>query len=82
MTEGFQVPLVAWQLGVHTLQIEAPPADIRNPGEAPGVVFQVKAQRSSHLLPVLHAWPATHYKLVAHTRTFRVFESDACKVAL
>ena len=26
MTEGFQVPMVAWALGVHTLQIEAPPA--------------------------------------------------------
>ena len=25
MTEGFQVPMVAWTLGVHTVQIQAPP---------------------------------------------------------
>ena len=35
MTEGFQVPMVAWTLGVHTLQIQAPPAAGAPPGPPP-----------------------------------------------
>jgi hypothetical protein len=79
MTEGFQVPMIAWQLGVHTLRIAASPLTQPPPGSppppAPNVVFQVRAQRNAHLLPILHEWSTTtHYQLVAHTRTFRVFE--------
>ena len=35
MTEGFQVPMVAWTLGVHTLKIEAPPASVGRGGSRP-----------------------------------------------
>jgi hypothetical protein len=38
------------------------------------VILQTRAQRNATLLPVVHTWPETHYKLVATTRTFRVFE--------
>jgi hypothetical protein len=79
MTEGFQVPMIAYYLGVHTLRIEAsplapPPA--RTPG--PKVIFQTRAQRNARLLPSLRNWPGTHYNLVTRTRTFRVYES--CRV--
>jgi hypothetical protein len=82
MTEGFQVPMLAWQLGVHTLTVEAspltpPPPDV--PG--PPVVFQVRAQRNAHMLPILQQWPRTHYRLVTATRTFRVFASDGCSLS-
>ncbi len=81
MTEGFQVPMVAWQLGVHTLAVQAapltpPPSSAA--AEGPAVVFQVKAQRSAHLLPILHQWPLTHYRLLTRTRTFRVYARDTC----
>jgi hypothetical protein len=73
MTEGFQVPMVAYYLGVHTLQIGAPPAS-GPPPPPPNVIFQTRATRSAALLPIVHSWPTTHYKLIATTRTFRVFE--------
>ncbi len=78
MTEGFQVPMIAYYLGVHTLAIGAPPTDVNNPGPAPNVVLQVRAQRNAHLLPLLRSWPTTHFQRVATTRTFRVYES--CRV--
>src|SRR5665648_495340 len=43
MTEGFQVPLVAWTLGVHTLRVEGPPAAGAEPGPAPNVALQTSA---------------------------------------
>ena len=55
MTEGFQVPLVAWTLGVHTLTVEGPPAAGTRPGEAPNVVLQTRAQTNATLLPILHS---------------------------
>ena len=81
MTEGFQVPMVAYYVGVHTLQIEAPPAAGAPPGPAPNVVFQTRSTRSAALLPILGQWPSTHYQLVGTTRTFRVFEHCAGKVS-
>ena len=75
MTEGFQVPMLAWNLGVHTQQVKASPLSPAEPGPAPNVIFQTRAQRHSHLLPVVSAWRATTtYRLVAHVRTFRVYE--------
>jgi hypothetical protein len=38
------------------------------------VIFQTRATRSAALLPIVHTWPTVRYKLVATTRTFRVFE--------
>jgi hypothetical protein len=85
MTEGFQVPMLAWQLGVHTIDVEAAPlttpkAPDGGPLPGPAVVFQVRAQRNAHLLPILYDWPTTHYRLVTRTRTFRVFVRDGCNV--
>jgi hypothetical protein len=74
MTEGFQVPMLAWTLGVHTVDVEASPQSVSNPGPPPDVIFQTRAQRNAHLLPVVGAWSTTPYRLVARTRTFRVFE--------
>jgi glucose uptake protein GlcU len=79
MTEGFQVPLVAWTLGTHTLTILGPPAAGTKPGAAPNVVLQTRAQTNATLLPILHAWPNVHYTYVGSMRTFRLFEH--CKSA-
>jgi hypothetical protein len=75
MTEGFQVPMVAWTLGVHTLQVEAPPAAGAPPGPAPNVILQARDTRDATLLPIVHAWPKTSYKFVANVRTFNLFTS-------
>jgi hypothetical protein len=81
MTEGFQVPMLAWTLGVHTIDVEASPLSASDPGPPPNVVFQTRAQRNAHLLPVVGAWKGTPYRLVARTRTFRVFENCRSTVA-
>ncbi len=63
MTEGFQVPMLAWTLGVHTTQVQASPVSSAGPPPpAPNVIFQTRAQRNAHLLPLLqhlaeHALP-------------------------
>jgi len=76
MTEGFQVPMLAWTLGVHILQIEGPPEETGAPLlPAPNVIFQTRAQPHSPLLPRVQDWPAVQYRVVAHTRTFRVYSS-------
>jgi len=84
MTEGFQVPMVAWTLGVHTLRVEAEPANLVGP-PWPNVILQTRAQSNSTLLPLpaqIIAWEhdGAHYRLVAHVRTFRVFSTCAGKV--
>ncbi|HJS96576.1 MAG TPA: hypothetical protein VJ741_20075 [Solirubrobacteraceae bacterium] len=84
MTEGFQVPMVAWTLGVHTLRIEATPSSLAGP-PWPAVILQARAQSNSTLLPTpqqIIAWEhaGAPYKLVAHVRTFRVFSTCAGKV--
>jgi hypothetical protein len=75
MTEGFQVPMVAWTLGVHTIDIQASPVSLKRLPSAPNVIFQTRAQRHAHLLPVVGAWKGVPYRLVAVTKTFRVFEN-------
>ena len=82
MTEGFQVPMLAWDLGVHALQVQSPPATGSPAPPAPNVIFQTRSQRNTSLLPVVHTWPSVHYQLVARVRTFRVFASCAGKVRL
>jgi hypothetical protein len=84
MTEGFQVPMVAWTLGVHTLRVEAEPSKLAPP-PWPAVILQARAQSTSTLLPTpqqIIAWEheGAPYKLVAHVRTFRVFSTCAGKV--
>jgi hypothetical protein len=85
MTEGFQVPMVAWTLGVRTLRVQAEPSQLAGP-PWPDVILQTRAQSKSTLLPTpaqIIAWEraGAHYTLVAHVRTFRVFSTCAAKVA-
>jgi hypothetical protein len=75
MTEGFQVPMVAWALGVHTIQIEAPPAPEAPLPPAPNVILQTRDTRDAALLPIVHAWPATHYKYFGSSGPFNLFTS-------
>ena len=73
MTEGFQVPMVAYDLGVHILRVEAAPLTGQPVPPAPNVIFQARANRKATLLPSLRPWPTTTYTRVALTRTFRVY---------
>ena len=82
MTEGFQVPMVAWALGVHTAQVEAPPASSANPGAAPNVIFKRVRRGRRSALPVVQAWRNANYRLEAHVGTFRVYSSCRDRVAL
>ncbi len=84
MTEGFQVPMVAWTLGVHTLRIEATPSTLVG-APWPAVILQTRAQSNAHLLPTppqIIAWEhaGAPYRLLTHVRTFRVFSTCAGKV--
>ena len=83
MTEGFQVPMVAWTLGVHTLRVQATPTGLVGP-PWPAVIFQTRAQSNAHLLPTpaqIVAWEraGARYKQIAHVRTFRVFSTCAAE---
>jgi hypothetical protein len=82
MTEGFQVPMLAWQLDVHTLQIEAPPPAGAQPPPAPNVIFRTRAQRNATPLPKLTDWRGVNFKRVAHVRTFSVYSNCAGNVTL
>jgi hypothetical protein len=82
MTEGFQVPMLAWNLDVHTARIAASPASVSRPGLPPNLVFQTRAQRNAHLLPVIGAWKGVPYQRVTVVRTFRVFAHCANRVTL
>jgi hypothetical protein len=72
MTEGFQVPLVAWTLGVHTLRVLSPPPG-NNPGLPPNVILQTRSQRHHALLPIVHTWPSVSYVYAGHSGPFRLF---------
>jgi hypothetical protein len=80
MTEGFQVPMVAWYLDVATPRIEAPP-DLTpvpgqpkpQPGPAPNVILQTRDTRSAALLPLLSTWPSVHYHYVGTRGPFHMF---------
>jgi hypothetical protein len=80
MTEGFQVPMLAWTLGVHTLRVTTQPPKGAPIGPPPNVIFQTRAQRKATLLPSatqIAGWTAAgaHYRLVATTRAFRVYST-------
>ncbi|HEY2200394.1 MAG TPA: hypothetical protein VGH56_00790, partial [Solirubrobacteraceae bacterium] len=75
MTEGFQVPMVAWALGVHTVEIEAPPAPDAPLPPAPNVILQTRDTRDAALLPIVHAWPGTHYTYFGSSGPFNLFTS-------
>jgi hypothetical protein len=85
MTEGFQVPMVAWMLGVPTSRVEATPLTIVG-APWPNVILQNRAQSKSTLLPLpkqIIAWEqaGAPYKLIVHNRTFRIFSTCPGKVA-
>jgi hypothetical protein len=78
MTEGFQVPMVAFVLGVPTTRIEAPPrlggAAYPQPASAaPNLILQTRDTRSASLLPYLSTWPAVHYHYVGTARSVHMF---------
>jgi hypothetical protein len=73
MTEGFQVPMVAWTLGVHTLRVEGPAPSGAPPGPAPNVILQTRASRNLALLPLVHSWPGTHYTYYGSSGPIRLF---------
>jgi hypothetical protein len=66
MTEGFQVPMVAFVLDVPTTRVQAPPTNggAANPqpaSAAPHLILQTRDTRSAHLLPLLSTWPTVRY---------------------
>jgi hypothetical protein len=73
MTEGFQVPIVAWTLDVATPRIEAPPQNPERAGPAPNVILQTRDTRSASLLPFLSSWPAVDYRYVGTSGPFHMF---------
>jgi hypothetical protein len=76
MAEGFQVPMIAYELGVRTLRVEAPPSPIA-PAPWPNVIFQTRDTRHAALLPLpaqIIAWERDGARYTyRHIRTFRVF---------
>jgi hypothetical protein len=77
MTDSFQVPMVAYDLGVRILRIETSPEAGFPPGQAPNVIFAAHSDRSAPLSPQPSTWPQAHYRLVAQARTFSVYAACA-----
>ncbi len=76
MAEGFQVPMVAYDLGVKMVRVEAQPTGIA-PAPWPNVIFQTRDTSHAALLPLpaqIIAWEhdGAHYAM-RHIRTVRVF---------
>ncbi len=87
MTEGFQVPMVAYALDVRTLSVTAPPIHI-DPGTqpAPATILQTRAQSNAHLLPApqtIRDWETrdhVHYSTFMRVRTFYLLSTCPAKV--
>lgn len=75
MTEGFQVPMVSWILGVPATRVEAPPATGEEPGPAPDVILQTRDTRSAARLPYLSSWPKVTYHYVGTSGPVHMFTS-------
>jgi hypothetical protein len=88
MAEGFQVPMVAYALGVRILRVEAqpnPPPGQSAPPPWPNVIFQTRDTSHAALLPLasqIIAWEhdGAHYRF-QRFRTFFVFTDCGHKVA-
>jgi len=52
-TGAFQVPAVAWQLGVHTTVVQSASAEGDAPPRVPAVVFRSRTTSTSHAVPLL-----------------------------
>lgn len=93
MTEGFQVPMVAWTLGVKMLRVEAQPATfVKPPPPTPGapppwpnVIFQARDTSHAALLPLpsqIQAWERDGARYTFHRfGTFFVFSTCGNRVA-
>jgi len=84
MAEGYQVPMVAWMLGLPPARVEPPPSR-STPDRWPSVIFQDRANADSALLPApgqIAAWEhaGARYGLLARTRSFTVFSTCAHRV--
>jgi hypothetical protein len=84
MTEGYQVPMVAWVLGVGTARIEPPPPHLAG-APWPAVILQTRAHLGSALLPApaqIAAWEheGAHYTVRSRVRTFSVLSTCPHKV--
>jgi hypothetical protein len=82
MTEPFQVPMVAWALGVPQSRIEPPPTRLSGP-PGPGVILQTRAHPTSALLPApgqISTWErgGAHYTRLASVGAFTVLRSTSC----
>jgi hypothetical protein len=73
MTEGFQVPMVSWALGVPTTRVEASPLAGSEPGPPPNVILQTRDTRSAARLPFLSSWPAVTYHYVGTSGPVHMF---------
>ena len=77
MTEGFQVPMLAWNLDVHTGRIQASPTEAgeRHPAERdlPDARAAQRPPAADHRRLARHA----SYTRVTHVRTFRVYAQCA-----
>ncbi len=84
MTEGYQVPMLAWMLGVPMDRVTPAPG---RPSDAtwPGVILQDRAHPGSALLPApgqITAWEhaGARYTRLTRVRTFSVFSTCPHKV--
>ncbi len=74
MTEGFQVPMVAFVLGrAHHADRGAAHPGRRGQSRsraaaAPNLILQTRDTRSAHLLPLLSTWPTVHYHYAGTAR--------------
>ena len=84
MTEGYQVPMVAWALGLPPARVKPPPSGLTRT-HWPNVIFQDRAHAGSALLPApaqIAAWEhaGARYRLLAHTRSFTVLSTCTHRV--
>lgn len=84
MAEAYQVPMVAWVLGLPQAHIEPPPSRMTR-APWPAVVLEARAHWDSALLPApdqIAAWEhaGAPYGLLARTRSFTVFSTCTHKV--
>ncbi len=85
MTEGYQVPMVAWMLGLPQASVNPPPSRGAGRRPWPNVILQDRARPGSALLPApgqIAGWEhaGARYGLLARTRSFTVLSTCAHKV--
>jgi hypothetical protein len=86
MTEGFQVPMVAYALDVRTLRVEASPLQVYPPPPGPSTILQTRAQTHAVLLPqpkTILWWERKtpmHYSTFLHVRSFYLLSTCPARV--